>query len=365
MPPTHPDRILAKGRGATLNEASARFSHEAREADGDWLDTRDSIDGDGPRLRTEVAIEHPKTILNFNASPDVPFDRSVNAYRGCEHGCIYCYARPTHAYLGLSPGLDFETRLSAKPEAAELLRKTWSKPGYSPALLAIGTNTDPYQPIEARFGITRQILELCLETRHPIVITTKSDRVTRDIDLLAKLAEQRLTAVAISVTSMDGALARTIEPRAPQPRKRLAAIRALSKAGVPTHISISPVIPAITDHEMESLVAAGAEAGAVSASYIPVRLPNEVAPIFRDWLDAHFPERAAKVMHIIQQMRGGRDNDPRFHERMRAEGPWADLLRARFKRLLKKHGLNQRRITPRADLFVPPRSDTRQGELFG
>jgi len=359
------DRQQLKGRGATLNRVSPRFADPVREADGDWRDDGAAIDGEPPPLRTEVLIEHPRTILNTNSSPDIPFDRSVNAYRGCEHGCIYCYARPTHAYLGLSPGLDFETRLSAKPDAAKLLRETWAKPGYRARMLALGTNTDPYQPIEARFGITRQLLELCLETRHPVIITTKSSRVTRDLDLLTELARQQLTAVAVSVTSLDGAIARTLEPRAPSPANRLNAIRRLSEAGVPTHISISPVIPAITDHEMERLIAAGAAAGARSASYIPVRLPNEVAPLFRDWLDTHFPDRAGKVMRIVQEMRGGRDNDPRFHERMRAEGPWADLLRARFRRAVRSHGLNTHRLTPRSDLFVAPRADDRQGELFG
>ena len=354
-----------KGRGATQNRASPRFGMAQREADGDWLDARAAIDGEEAKLRTEVAIERPRTILNYNRSPDIPFDRSVNAYRGCEHGCIYCYARPTHAYLGLSPGLDFETRLTAKPDAAALLRAAWAKPGYEPRMLALGTNTDPYQPIETRFGITRQILELCLETGHPVIITTKSNRILRDLDLLAQLAARELVAVAISVTSLDGAIARTLEPRAPAPARRLAAIAALSAAGVPSHISVSPVVPAITDHEMEHILAAGAGAGAISASYIPVRLPLEVAPLFREWLDTHFPDRAAKVMHIIQEMRGGKDNDPRFHERFRAQGVWADLLRTRFRRAVRGHGLNQRRLSPRADRFVPPRTDARQGELFG
>lgn len=353
---TRPDPhiTLHKGRGAPRNALSGRFSHREVETDGDWRDQAETIDGEAPPLRTEVAIEHPKSILNFNDSPDVPFDRSVNAYRGCEHGCIYCYARPTHAYLGLSPGLDFESRLTAKPESAALLRKAFARPGYTARMLAIGTNTDPYQPIEARFGITREILELCLETRHPIIITTKSARVTRDIDLLAELAKLELTAVAVSVTSLDAELARKLEPRASTPARRIDAIARLTAAGVPAHISISPVIPAITDHFMEALVEAGAKAGAASASYIPLRLPHEVAPLFRDWLAAHFPERAAKVMRIVQEMRGGKDNDPRFHERMRAEGPWADLFRARFRKAVRAHGLNNRRITPRADLFLAP-----------
>ncbi len=325
-----------------------------REACGDWLDDRDGIDGAPPPLRTTVTVETPRTIITRNASPDISFDRSINAYRGCEHGCVYCYARPTHAFHDLSPGLDFETKLFAKPDAAKLLRVELAKPGYRAAPLAIGTNTDPYQPIERNWRITRDVIEVLAETRHPLLITTKSDRILRDIDLLAAMARDHLVHVAISVTTLDGKIARTLEPRASAPAKRLAAIRALNDAGVPTQVNISPVIPAITDHEIEAIMAAAAEAGAVRASYILLRLPFEVAPLFRAWLDAHYPDRAAKVMHIVQDMRGGRDNDPQFGSRMRGTGVWADLIRTRFKKAAAKHGLDRRARELRCDLFERP-----------
>lgn len=352
-----------KGRGAPLNTASARFNLPSHEAHGDWLDASDTIDGPPPPLRTSVTIEHPRSILSRNNSPDIPFDQSINAYRGCEHGCIYCYARPTHAWLDLSPGLDFESRLFAKPDAARLLRETLRKPGYVPKVIALGTNTDPYQPIEAEYRITRSILEVCLEARNPVAITTKSDRVLADVDLLEQMARLDLVAVALSVTTLDGAIARTLEPRAAAPRKRLAAIRALSDRGIPAHMNVSPVIPAITDHEIEALVAAGAAAGALSASFIPVRLPHEVAPLFRAWLDAHYPERASKVMAIIQEMRGGRDNDPGFGTRMRGTGPWADLIRTRFRLAVRRAGMNQHKWELSVDGFRVP-ADGTQGELF-
>jgi DNA repair photolyase len=352
-----------KGRGAPLNLESRRFRLPDRQVDGDWLDALVSIDDTPPPLRTTVTIEHPRSILSRNSSPDLPFDQSVNAYRGCEHGCIYCYARPTHAWLDLSPGLDFESRLFAKPDAAKLLRATLRKPGYVPKVIALGTNTDPYQPIEAEYRITRSILEVCLEARNPVAITTKSDRVLADIDLLAEMARHDLVAIALSVTTLDGSIARTLEPRAASPRKRLAAIRALAERGIPVHMNVSPVIPAITDHEIEAVVAAGAGAGALSASFIPVRLPHEVAPLFRAWLDAHFPDRASKVMSIIQDMRGGRDNDPDFGTRMRGQGPWAELIRTRFRIALKRAGLNRHAWKLSVEGFRAP-ADGMQGELF-
>ncbi|OHT19538.1 Radical SAM superfamily protein [Sphingomonas haloaromaticamans] len=276
---------------------------------------------------------------------------------GCEHGCIYCFARPTHAYHDLSPGLDFESRLFAKPDAPALLRRELMKPGYRVGPIAMGTNTDPYQPIEGEWRITRGILEVLAETGHPLTITTKSDRVMRDIDLLAPMAEKGLAAVALSVTSLTPEIARTIEPRAPRPERRLAAVRALRAAGVPTFVSIAPVIPAITDHEMEHLVEAAADAGAIGCFFIPVRLPHEVAPLFRAWLDAHFPDRAAKVMGIIRDIRGGRDNDPGFHSRMKGEGAWAELMRTRFHIACRRHGLVNRHVPLRTDLFRPPEGD--------
>jgi len=342
------------GRGAPENRTPTRFGLAVRESDGDWLDAREAIDGELPPLRTTVTVEKPKTILTRNSSPDLGFDRSINPYRGCEHGCIYCFARPTHAFHDLSPGLDFETRLFAKPDAAALLRKELGKPGYRVAPIAMGTNTDPYQPIEGRWRITRSVIELLAETRHPLMVTTKSDRVVRDIDLLAEMAKQRLVGVMVSVTSLTPQISRTLEPRASSARKRLAAVRALAEAGIPTSVSIAPVIPAITDHELEHLVEAAAEAGAQACSFIPVRLPHEVAPLFRAWLDEHYPERAEKVMSIIQSMRGGRDNDPNFFTRMRGSGPWAQLLATRFRRAVAKHGLNHDRARLRTDLFRPP-----------
>jgi DNA repair photolyase len=350
-------------RGATQNRLSTRFNLPSRVTDGDWLDIRETLDEAPVGPKTSVTIERPKTIITRNKSPDIPFDRSLNAYRGCEHGCIYCFARPTHAFHDLSPGIDFETKLFAKPDAAKLLRIELSKPSYRPAPLAMGTNTDPYQPIERDWRITRECVEILAECNHPLMITTKSNRVVRDIDLLAPMAAKQLVSVMISVTSLDPKIAMTLEPRAPCPRKRIAAIKALSNAGIPVQVSISPLIPAITDHETESILAEAAAAGARSASFIPVRLPHEVAPLFRDWLDTHFPDRAGKVMSIIQSIRGGdRDNDPAFGTRMRGSGPWYDLMRTRFLIACRKHGLNNSRLVLRGDLFRPPAGA--QGSLF-
>ncbi len=344
-------------RGAPDNRLSSRFGLAAREADGDWLDQRDDIDGALPPLKTHVTVERARTIITRNASPDIGFDRSINAYRGCEHGCIYCFARPTHAYHDLSPGLDFETRLFAKPGAPDLLCAELARPGYVPKVLAMGTNTDPYQPIEGKWEITRACIEVLAECGHPLTITTKSDRIVRDVELLAGMARRGLVAIALSVTSLEPKVARTLEPRAPTPRRRLAAVATLAAAGIPMHVSIAPVVPAITDHEIEALVAAAARAGARSASFIPVRLPHEVAPLFRAWLDRHFPERAAKVMAIINDIREGRDNDPGYFTRMRGAGPWAELMRRRFAIACKRHGLNKARISLRTDLFRPPQGD--------
>jgi DNA repair photolyase len=342
------------GRGATHGDLSVRFNLPEREADGDWLDAREEVDDGPPPLRTTVTVEKPKTIINRNTSPDIGFDRSINPYRGCEHGCIYCFARPTHAYHDLSPGLDFETKLFAKPDAAKLLREELAKPGYRVRPMAMGTNTDPYQPIEGKWRITRSVLEVLAETKHPVTITTKSDRVLRDLDILSAMAAEGLAAVALSVTSLTPEISRTLEPRAPAARKRLAAVKALNAAGVPAMVAIAPVVPGITDHELEAIVEAAAEAGAKAAFFLPVRLPYEVAPLFRAWLDEHFPDRAQKVMNIIREMRGGKDNDPNWFTRMQGFGPWAELMRIRFDVAAKKHGLNQERRKLRTDLFVPP-----------
>ncbi|WP_242415583.1 PA0069 family radical SAM protein [Sphingomonas panni] len=349
-------------RGATSNDMSQRFALPAQEADGDWLDWRQMVDGAAPALRTTVAIERSRTILSRNASPDIPFDRSINPYRGCEHGCIYCFARPTHAYHDLSPGLDFETKLFAKPDAAALLRTELAKPGYVAKPIAMGTNTDPYQPIERDWRITRDCIAVLAETNHPLTITTKSDRVVRDIDLLAPMAARGLVSVTLSVTSLDPHIARTLEPRAPYPEKRLAAVATLAAAGVPVFVSISPVIPAVTDHEVERLIERAAQAGARGAYFLPVRLPHEVAPLFRAWLETHFPDRADKVMAIIRSLRGGRDNDPAFHSRMRGQGVWGQLLATRFAIACRRHGLTGGHPRLRCDLFRPPAGA--QGELF-
>ena len=345
-----------KARGATRNATPTRFNLTERIVEGEWLDSVEALDGIAPR-RTTVTIEKAKTILTRNSSPDIGFDRSVNPYRGCEHGCVYCFARPTHAYHDLSPGVDFESRLFVKPDAAKLLHAALSRPGYAAAPIALGTNTDPYQPIEEHWRVTRSILELLLETRHPFTITTKSDRVLRDLDIIAPAAKLGLASVAISVTSLDPKIHRTLEPRAPSAKKRLAAIRALTDAKVPAYVSIAPVIPQITDHELEQIVEAAAAAGARGAFFLPVRLPLEVAPLFRAWLDQHYPERAAKVMATIRSLRGGRDNDANFFSRMRGQGVWADLLATRFELALKRYGLAHARFTLNCDLFEPPQGD--------
>ena len=352
---------LVHGRGAQSGSVPTRFGLAVREADGDWLDAQADIDGSGPKLRTTVTEERAKTIISFNQSPDIPFDRSINAYRGCEHGCVYCYARPTHAFHDLSPGLDFETKLFAKPNAAELLRATLANPRYKPAPIAMGTNTDPYQPIEARYRITRAVLEVCLEARHPVTITTKSARVLDDLDLLAEMARHKLVAVGISVTSLDPRLSGLLEPRASAPAKRLAALGQLVAAGVPAHVSIAPVIPAITDEFMEAILERADALGVGSASWIMLRLPHEVAPLFRKWLATHFPERAGKVMSVVRSVRanenGGRDNDPGFFTRMKPQGVWADLFRTRFRLACRRAGIEQVKIELDCGKFTRPSAD--------
>ena len=345
---------LIHGRGAQSAAVPQRFGLSAREADGDWLDAQGDVDGPAPKLRTTVTEERARSIISFNRSPDIPFDRSINAYRGCEHGCVYCYARPSHAFHDLSPGLDFETKLFAKPDAARLLRETLAKPGYQPAPIAMGTNTDPYQPIEERYRLTRAVLEVCLEVRHPVTITTKSARVLRDLDVLSELARLNLTAVSISVTSLDPRLSGLLEPRASAPAKRLDALARLAAAGVPAHVSVAPVIPAITDAYIEGILEAAAARGVQTASWIMLRLPHEVAPLFREWLDVHYPDRAAKVMAIVQSVRGGKDNDSRFFERMKPKGVWADVFRTRFRLACQRLGLNRDQPALDCSRFVRP-----------
>ena len=346
--------IPIRGRGAQSAAVPQRFGLAARAADGDWLDEREGVDGPLPKLRTTVIEERPRTIIARNTSPDIPFDRSINAYRGCEHGCIYCYARPSHAFHDLSPGLDFETRLFAKPDAAKLLRAELAKQSYRPAPIALGTNTDPYQPIEERYRITRSVLEVCLEVRHPVTITTKSARVLRDLDLLGELAALGLTAVALSVTSLDPVLSGKLEPRASAPAKRLAALEKLAAAGVPAHVSVAPIIPAITDEFIEGILEEAAARGVKSASWIMLRLPREVAPLFREWLEVHYPDRAGKVMGIVQSVREGRDNDPGFFTRMKPTGIWADIFRTRFRLACQRLGLNREQPVLDCTQFVRP-----------
>lgn len=346
-----PERAI-KGRGAVGNP-TGRFEPYVREAvsDGWWLDPEEGEQ----RPRTEVAADASRSILARNDSPDVPFERSINPYRGCEHGCVYCFARPSHAYLGLSPGLDFETKLSAKHEAPRLLREALRKPGYKPSTLALGANTDPYQPIERKLEITRGLLQVLLEARHPVTIVTKSALVLRDLDLLVPLAEQGLVRVCLSITTLDGKLARILEPRAPQPKRRLQALRQLSQAGVPTAVLAAPMIPAINDVELEALLEAATGAGAEAASWVLLRLPRELGPLFEAWLEAHFPDRKAKVLSILREARGGRLYDARFGSRMRGEGAYAFLLARRFALAVRRNGLNRRAWELDCSRFrVPP-----------
>ena len=304
--------------------------------------------------KTQVTAEAARKMLSRNDSPDIPFDVAVNPYRGCEHGCVYCYARPTHAYLGYSPGLDFETRLVAKANAVEALRAELSRPGYKPSPINIGSATDAYQPIEREWRLTRGLLELMLETRHPLTIVTKNALVARDLDLLAELARRNLVVVYMSVTTLDAAMARSLEPRAAAPWRRLEAVRSLTDAGVPVGVLVAPIIPFINDESMEHILEAAKAAGAHYASYTVLRLPWEVKTLFEDWLHAHFPDRAQRVLHRIEDLRSGRRNDPNFGSRMRGTGIWADLLRQRFSMAARKLGLNRSRLQLSCDQFMPP-----------
>lgn len=306
--------------------------------------------------KTIVTAEEARKILSRNDSPDIPFDVAVNPYRGCEHGCVYCYARPTHSYLGYSPGLDFETRLVAKANAVEALRAEISRPGYKPSPINIGSATDAYQPIERDWRLTRGMLELMLETRHPVTIVTKNALVARDLDLLAALAEHKLVVVYMSITTLDADMARTLEPRAAAPWRRLEAVRNLTAAGVPVGVLVAPVIPFINDDSMEHILQESKAAGAHYASYTVIRLPWEVKTLFEDWLNAHFPDRAQRVLHRIEDLRNGRRNDPNFGSRMRGTGIWADLLRQRFAVATRKLGLNRHRLALDCDRFQPPAS---------
>ncbi len=348
-----------RGRGAALNTAG-RFETVSRTIEDDGWHSLEDL----PPFKTEVQIEKPRSVITRNDSPDLNLDRSVNPYRGCEHGCIYCFARPSHAYVGLSAGLDFETKLFAKPDAARLLERELAKPGYKVKPLALGTNTDPYQPIEKEWRITRQIIEVLKAADHPVMIVTKSALVTRDIDLLAPMAEKGLVRVALSVTTLDRKLARAMEPRCSTPPKRLEAIRALSDAGIPTSILMSPIIPALNDHEIERVLDSGKAAGAAEASYVLLRLPLEVSPLFRDWLLRHYPDRYRHVMSLVRSMRGGKDYDAEFGKRMKGTGPYAWQIGRRFDLAAKRLELNTTRRTLNSDLFTPPLGAGVQLALF-
>ena len=335
------DPRLPRGRGA-LSNAAGRFERHARAlVDDGWDDGWRDDDLAPPRLRTEVIRDATRTIISRNNSPDVSFDQSINPYRGCEHGCIYCFARPNHAYLGMSPGIDFESRLFAKPNAAALLAKELSAPGYRPKTIAMGTNTDPYQPIEKKMRITRSILEVLREFRHPVGIVTKSPLVLRDVDILGEMAEMGLAKVALSVTTLDRKLARMMEPRAGTPARRLQAIKALNEAGIPAGVMFAPIIPALNDGEMEAVLGAATEAGARSAGYVLLRLPLEIKDLFREWLEGNVPDRAKHVMSLVRQMRGGKDYDSQWHTRMKGTGPYAEMIARRFHLAVKRFGLNR------------------------
>jgi DNA repair photolyase len=343
-----PPKPLAprKGRGAVSN-LQGRYEVDARVGfDDGWLhsdeDGEEGADGEGSgaaAFKTHVTDEYARTILSRNASPDIPFNVSLNPYRGCEHGCIYCFARPSHSYLGLSPGLDFETRLFAKVNAAELLRRELAHPSYVPESIALGVNTDAYQPCEREYRLTRRVLEVLNECEHPVGLITKSSLIERDIDIIGAMAARRQAMAAITITTLDPAISRTLEPRAAAPARRLRTIRRLTDAGIPVSVSVAPIIPFVTEPELEKVLEAAHDAGAVSAHYVVLRLPWEVNPLFQEWLQAHFPERAQRVMNRVREMRGGKDYESDFSKRMHGEGVWADLIRQRFTKTVERLGM--------------------------
>jgi DNA repair photolyase len=353
------DAERRRGRGACSNH-TGRFEAERREAFDDGWEGLGDLDA----FKTEVHDEPARTIITRNDSPDISFDRSINPYRGCEHGCIYCYARPTHCFLGHSAGLDFETKLYAKPNAAALLEKELAHPSYKPEVIAIGTNTDPYQPIERERRIMRSILEVLERTAHPVGIVTKSALVLRDIDILSRMAARGLAHVALSVTTLDRRIARVMEPRAATPARRIEAIRLLSEAGIPTTAMVAPIIPAITDSEIETILEAVREAGAVSAGYVLLRLPLEIKTLFREWLASEFPDRAERVIHLLQSMHGGRDYVSDWGVRQRGSGPYAEQIGLRFRLAKKRLGFREDREPLRTDLFVAPVLSGQQMRLF-
>jgi len=355
---THVGSDRRRGRGAQSN-ASGRYEPQARIAlDDGWQNLEELAP-----FKTEVTVDATRKIITRNDSPDISFDRSINPYRGCEHGCIYCFARPTHAYLGLSPGLDFESKLFLKPEAPELLERELSVPKYVPRTIAIGTNTDPYQPIEKRYEIMRRILQVLDRANHPVGIVTKSALVLRDLDILRSMAKRKLVKVALSVTTLDPGLARVMEPRANTPQRRLNALRELASAGIPTAVMVAPVIPAINDSEIERILDAAKAAGVTSAGFVLLRLPLEVRDLFKEWLMANFPDRYRHVMSLIRQTRGGKDYDAEWGKRMTGGGPYAWMVGRRFEQACERLGLNARRTTLSTDLFVPPRAQQQEAQL--
>src|SRR6516165_8176087 len=355
------DRERRRGRGAQSN-ASGRYEAEARVAFDDGWQTLEEL----PAFETSVGIDAARKVITRNESPDISFDRSINPYRGCEHGCVYCFARPTHAYLGLSPGLDFESKLFMKPDAPELLERELSAARYSPRTIAIGTNTDPYQPIERRYEVMRRILEVLERAGHPVGIVTKSNLITRDIDILSRMAARNLAKVAVSVTTLDPKLARTMEPRAPTPPRRLEALRQLVAAGIPTSVMVAPVIPAINDADIERILDAAAAAGVAGAGYVLLRLPLEVRDLFKEWLMANFPDRYRHVFALIRQMRGGKDYDAQWGTRMTGSGPYAWMIGRRFEQACDRLGLNVRKAKLTTEHFKPPqrRAEANQLSLF-
>lgn len=362
-PAENPIPARIKGRGAASNP-EGRFEHVRHQAEDDgWQSAL--LDETVPRPRTEVAEERARSVITRNDSPDIAFEQALNPYRGCEHGCIYCFARPSHSYLNLSPGLDFETKLRAKTNLAEVLRAELSKPGYVVKPINIGSNTDPYQPVEKKWRLTRAALEVLAECHHPCTIVTKNALVERDLDLLAPMARENLVQVFVSVNSLDNRLASKLEPRASAPHRRLQAVQALTQAGVPTGVLVAPIIPALNDRDMEAVLERAAEAGANMAGYTVLRLPWELKILFREWLAIHVPQRAEHVMSLVQQMNGGRDYDYDFRTRMRGQGPFAELLRRRFEVACRRHGFfRARSLQLDCMRFVPPRKPSPQGELF-
>ena len=357
-PPLLPGQ-RTRARGAGTN-ATGRFEATSVEAYRDGWD----IPEEERLIQTEVRSETPRSAISYNRSPDLPFDRSINPYRGCEHGCIYCFARPSHAFLNMSPGLDFETRLIARPGIDQVLERELRAKAYRVATIALGTNTDPYQPCEADLGLMRSVLGVLSRFNHPTAITTKGTLIERDIDILAPMAAAGLLRVGVSVTTLDARLSRLMEPRAPAPQRRLQMIRRLTEAGIPVRAMIAPVVPGLTDHELEPLLAASREAGATGASWIALRLPREVSPLFQDWLATHMPDRAAKVMGRVRDMHGGQDYDPEWGRRMRGQGLWSDLLTQRFDKAIARLGLARQMPPLRCDLFMPPARAGDQLTLF-